>query len=122
MLCKRFAKARFTVLTGVEPVPEHRSARVIAWPADMKKLAFVLALLAAVPAAAQQYKIAVIGMVHSHVWGHIGKMINGDPARLVGIAETLPDLIAEAKKRGAPAGVFFDDPAKMLDQTKPDIV
>jgi len=78
--------------------------------------------LGALPLAAQPYKIAVIGMVHSHVWGHLGKMISGDPAKLVGIAETKPDLIAEAKKRGAPESIFFDDYTKMLDTAKPDIV
>ena len=70
---------------------------------------------------ADQPKIAIVGLLHSHVWGHIGKMIKGEPARLVGIVETEPELIAEAKKRGA-AGPFFSDIKKMLDETKPDIV
>lgn len=81
-----------------------------------------LLLLCGVPLAAQEYKIAVIGMVHSHVWGHLGKMISGNPAKLVGIAETKPDLIAEAKKRGAADSLFYDDYKKMLDTVKPDIV
>jgi predicted dehydrogenase len=71
---------------------------------------------------AQEYKIAVIGLVHSHVWGHLQKMIEGKPARLVGIAETVPELVAEAKKRGAPDAIIFSDYRKMLDETKPDIV
>ncbi|MEZ5400652.1 MAG: Gfo/Idh/MocA family oxidoreductase [Bryobacteraceae bacterium] len=79
-----------------------------------------LAWLLALPAAAE--KIAVIGLLHSHVWGHLPKMIKGDPAMLVGIAETNPELIAEAKKMGAADGLFFSDPVKMLEQTKPDIV
>jgi len=73
-------------------------------------------------AAAQDMKIAVIGLLHSHVWGHLPKMIEGKPAKLVGIAETNPDLIAEAKKLGAPETIFFSDAAQMLDATKPDIV
>src|SRR5881394_1780887 len=81
-----------------------------------------VALLLGIPALAQEPKIAIIGLVHSHVWGHIGKMIKGEPAKLVGITETVPDLIAEAKKRGAPDNIFFDDYNKMLEQTKPDIV
>ena len=78
-------------------------------------------LLLALPLAAQE-KIAVIGLVHSHVWGHLDKMIKGNPAKLVGIAETNPELIAEAKKAGAPESVFHTDFRKMLDDTKPDIV
>jgi predicted dehydrogenase len=72
------------------------------------------------PLAAQE-KIAVVGLVHSHVWGHLGKMIKGDPAKLVGIAETKEDLIAEAKKAGW-EGPYYTDYKKMLAETKPDIV
>jgi predicted dehydrogenase len=74
------------------------------------------------PVLAQEYKIAVIGLVHSHVWGHLDKMIAGKPARLVGIAESVPELVAEAKKRGASDSIIFSDYRKMLDATKPDIV
>jgi predicted dehydrogenase len=68
-----------------------------------------------------QEKIAVIGLVHSHVWGHLGKMVKGQPAKLVGIAETKEDLIAEAKKAGW-EGPVYSDYKKMLAETKPDIV
>jgi predicted dehydrogenase len=71
---------------------------------------------------AQEYKIAIIGMVHSHVWGHLKPMLDGKDAKLVGIAETNPELIAEANKRGAIAIPFYNDYKKMLDQAKPDIV
>ena len=93
----------------------------------MKKL-MLCALLLCLPAMAQDqtYKIAVIGLVHSHVWGHIGKMLKGDPARLVGVYDQHPDLIEEVKKDaarlGVPAPKFYDDYAKMLDTEKPDIV
>jgi predicted dehydrogenase len=80
-----------------------------------------LCLLLAVPLAAQE-KIAVVGLVHSHVWGHLDRMIKGNPAKLVGIAETNPELIAEAKKSGAPDSIIHSDFRKMLDETKPDIV
>jgi len=73
-------------------------------------------------AAAQDAKIAVIGLQHSHVWGHLPKMIAGTPAKLVGISETNPALIAEAKGMGASEALIFSDDAKMLDQAKPDIV
>ena len=58
-------------------------------------------LLMTLPLCAQDYKIAIIGMVHGHVWGHLQPMLTGSDARLAGIAETNPELIAEAKKRGA---------------------
>lgn len=74
------------------------------------------------PAAAQEYKIAVIGLVHSHVWGHLPKMVAaGGPARLVGIAEPNPELVAEARKI-APDVQYYGQYAKMLDEQKPDIV
>jgi predicted dehydrogenase len=85
----------------------------------LKSAAITLALLA-MPLAAQE-KIAVVGLVHSHVWGHLGKMIKGQPAKLVGIAETKHDLIAEAKKAGW-EGPVYSDYRKMLAETKPDIV
>lgn len=68
------------------------------------------------------HTIAVVGLVHSHVWGHLGKMISGQPAKLVGVAETEPELVAEARKRGVPAELIFSDYARMLDEKKPEIV
>lgn len=68
-------------------------------------------------------KIAVIGLVHSHVWGQIGKMIDGKYGKLVGVAETEPELIAEVKKRpGGDMVRIYSDYAKLLDEQKPDIV
>jgi predicted dehydrogenase len=87
----------------------------------MKRI-FLLAsaILVAIPLHAET--IAIIGLLHSHVWGHIDKMIAGKPAKLVGVAETEPELIAEAKKRGVADNLFFSDYRKMLEQAKPDIV
>lgn len=80
-----------------------------------------LMLCAALTAAAQQYKIAVIGLVHSHVWGHLGRMASNQPAQLVGIAEPNSELVAEAKKL-APQAPIFSDYRQMLEQARPDIV
>ena len=80
------------------------------------------ALLLLIPAAfAQEYKIAVAGLVHAQVWGHLPKMIQGTSTRLVAIAEPNKELQEEAKKLGANVP-FYDDFAKMLDEQKPDIV
>ncbi len=84
------------------------------------RLAAILIALA-LPAGAQQYKIAVIGLVHSHVWGHLGRMASNQPAQLVGIAEPHPELAAEARKL-APQAPFFTDYRQMLEQARPDIV
>jgi len=88
----------------------------------LKSIFLPALLLMTLPVQAQDYKIAIIGMVHGHVWGHLQPMLNGKDVKLVGIAETNPDLIAEAKKRGATSTPFFSDYKKMLDETKPDIV
>jgi predicted dehydrogenase len=90
----------------------------------MKKLIFVSAILSAVLTASPQpeYKIAVVGLVHSHVWGHLNSMVKNDPARLVGVAEPNQELVAEAKKAGVGENLIFADYKKMLDQTQPDIV
>ncbi|HEV2687954.1 MAG TPA: Gfo/Idh/MocA family oxidoreductase, partial [Bryobacteraceae bacterium] len=86
----------------------------------MKKLLISLFVLLA-PLGAEQYKIAVIGLVHGHAWGHLPSMVKSDAVKLVGISERNPDLVAEAKKM-APDVPIFDDYNKMLDEVKPDIV
>jgi hypothetical protein len=85
--------------------------------------------LLAVPAAAQEYKIAVVSMLHAHVWLHLGTMLKGDKVKLVGISETLPDLISRATREdvipqtqnvtrpGVPANMIFADWKKMIDET-----
>jgi predicted dehydrogenase len=79
--------------------------------------------LVAFPAAAQPLKIAVIGLIHSHEGGYVPRMTRSDQVKLVGIAETIPDLVNLAKERqGAKDVPFFDDYKKMLDETKPDFV
>jgi predicted dehydrogenase len=80
-------------------------------------LAFALA-----PAWSAEHTIAVVGLVHSHVWGHLGRIANNQPARLVGVAETIPDLVAEAKRRGVPEALIFADWKRMIDEKKPEIV
>ncbi len=88
---------------------------------SMKRI-FAYAALLAMPAMAAEHTIAVVGLVHSHVWGHLGKMVKGEPAKLVGVAETVPELIAEAQKRGVPANLIQADWKKMIDEKKPEIV
>lgn len=80
-------------------------------------------LLAALALSAQERTIAVIGLVHGHSWGHLSRMVEGKtPARFVGVQETNPELVAEAKRRGVKEADIFSDPKKLLDERKPDIV
>ncbi len=81
-----------------------------------------LILMAAVPAASQQKRIAVAGLVHSHVWGHLKTMVAGESATLVGVAEDNTELIAEAKKLGVSDNLFYTDYPDMIARAKPDIV
>ena len=99
----------------------------------MKRIVALLCFWA-LPGAAQEYKIAVVSMLHAHVWLHLGTMLKGDKVKLVGVSETLPDLISRAEREdvipqtqnvtrpGVPEALIFADWKKMIDQTKPDFV
>ena len=86
----------------------------------MKPLTLFLLLTA--PAAAQEYKMAVIGLVHSHVWGHLHTIVESKDVKLVGVAEPNEALLAEAKKMGVPDDLLTTDYKKMLAEKKPDLV
>src|SRR5215471_20990444 len=99
----------------------------------MKRIVALLCFLT-MPLAAQEYKIAVVSMLHAHVWLHLGTMLKGDKVKLVGVSETLPELIARATREdvipqtqgvtrpGVPQSLIFSDWKKMIDETKPDMV
>ena len=81
-----------------------------------------LPVLLAMPLVAAPPKMAVIGLLHSHVWSQLPNMVKGDVVKLVGVAEEHPELVAEAKKAGVTDNLIFSDYNKMLDDTKPDFV
>ena len=84
---------------------------------------FPLALLATLALQAQApYRMAVVGLVHSHVWGHLDEMIKGNEVTLVGVAEPNVALQAEAKKAGVADALIMSDYIKMLDEKKPDLI
>jgi predicted dehydrogenase len=87
----------------------------------MKRIVVFLFLLA-LPLAGQQYKVAVVSMLHAHVGGHLATMLKGDKAKFVGLSETLPQLVEQARKANVPESLIFADWKKMIDQTKPDFV
>jgi predicted dehydrogenase len=90
----------------------------------MKKLILIgLALGAMQVCPAQEYKIAIVGLVHSHVWGHLATILKSKDVKLVGVAEPNPELQAEAVKAGVDKSVVSgENYLQMLDRTKPDIV
>ena len=74
----------------------------------MRKCLYLFLAMCLPALAQQQYKIAIVGLVHSHVWGHLGTMLKGGPAKLVGVSDPHPDLVAEVKKDGAQKMTFDD--------------
>lgn len=78
--------------------------------------------LLTIPSAAQEYKMAIIGLVHAHVWGHLDKVLKSKEVKLVGVAEPNPALVEEAKKAGVPGDLITADYKKMLAEKKPDFV
>ncbi len=88
----------------------------------MKTVAFIFYLMVVTPLVAQESRIAVVGLVHSHVWGHLSTMVAGESARLVGVAEPNPELVEEARKLGVADALVYSDYAAMLDTAKPNIV
>jgi predicted dehydrogenase len=92
----------------------------------MKKLIPILLALGALqlcPAQEKTYKIALVGLVHSHVWGHLTTILKSKDVQLVGVAEPNPALRAEAEKAGVDKSLITgEDYTQMLDRTKPDIV
>lgn len=90
----------------------------------MKKLILAFSALGMIQVCpAQEYKIAIVGLVHSHVWGHLGNILKSKDVKLVGVAEPNPALLAEAEKAGVEKSLLTSENyVKMIDRTKPDIV
>ncbi|HEX8984189.1 MAG TPA: Gfo/Idh/MocA family oxidoreductase [Bryobacteraceae bacterium] len=87
----------------------------------MHRFLLFFALLG-LPLSAQETSIAIIGLVHSHVWGHLGRIAKGEtPAKLVAVAEPNPELVAEGKKVIGDVPVFAGY-KEMLEKAKPAIV
>jgi predicted dehydrogenase len=81
-----------------------------------------LLFLLAPAAARAEHTIAGVGLVHSHVRGHLRTMLAGKAARLAGVAGSIPEPAAEARQRGAPPHLFHADYRELLDAVKPEIV
>jgi predicted dehydrogenase len=91
-------------------------------------LLFVLTLLPQTlivrPARAEtdsRFRLAIIGLVHSHAWGHLRNIAKMEGVELVGIAEPAAALRDEAAK-AAPGITLYDNYLKLLDEKKPEAV
>jgi predicted dehydrogenase len=71
------------------------------------------------PSADGRFRIAIVGLVHSHGVGLLRGLVKNPAVELVGIADPHADVRQEAEKL-APGVPLFEDYRKMLDQTKPD--
>ncbi len=87
----------------------------------MKRFVFFVCLLT-LPISAQEYKVAAVSGLHAHAWVNLKRILISDTVKFVGFAESLPQLVEQAKKNGVPEKLIFSDYQKMIEQTKPDIV
>jgi predicted dehydrogenase len=85
-------------------------------------LVLCLAAAASLAPLPAQETIALVGLRHSHTWGHLEHLVKASSAKLVAISETDPELVAEAKKLTSPDVRYFTDYKEMLDQVKPTMV
>ena len=68
-----------------------------------------------------RFRLAIVGLVHSHAWGHLRSIVRMANVELVAIAEPVVELRDLAAKQ-APGVAMFDDYRKMLDARKPEAV
>jgi glucose-fructose oxidoreductase len=69
---------------------------------------------------ASPLRVAIVGLVHDHVAGFLAQLPQHHDVELVGIAEPDPALQAKyQKKYGLDDSLFFKDPAKMIEQRRP---
>jgi predicted dehydrogenase len=67
------------------------------------------------------FRLAIIGLVHSHAWGHLRNIARMPNVELVGIADPIAELRDEAAKV-APGAPLYDDYRKLLAERKPAAV
>lgn len=80
-----------------------------------------LFLAAAGSLLAEPVKIGFIGLRHGHSWRQLGDVTQIDEADFVGVAESIPGLVEEARKV-QPDAHFATDYRKFVHSRKPDIV
>ena len=68
-----------------------------------------------------RFRLAIVGLVHSHAWGHLRNIVKLPSVELVAIAEPVVELRDLAAKQ-APGVSMYEDYHKMLDEKKPEAV
>jgi predicted dehydrogenase len=66
-----------------------------------------------------RFRIAVLGLVHSHAWGPLRNMAKNSNLEVVGIADVNPELRELAAKE-LPGVPLYEDYLKLLDEKKPE--
>lgn len=68
----------------------------------------------------KKFRVGIVGLEHGHVWGIVRQFLEHPNAQVVGIAETEPELIQQAKNQfGITA--FYESAEALFDSAKPDI-
>lgn len=88
----------------------------------MRILAVFIISAMTLTAQDQPYRMAVIGLVHGHVWGHLSSILKNPDIKFTGVAEPNPALRDEARKEGVPDNLISTDYRKLIDSTHPDLV
>jgi predicted dehydrogenase len=71
------------------------------------------------PQQEQRFRIGIVGLVHSHAWGHLRNMAKMTQIELVGIAEPNAALREIAAKE-APGVALYEDYHQLLDGKRPE--
>ncbi len=69
----------------------------------------------------QRFRIAIVGLVHSHAWGHLREMAKMPRVEIVGIADPNASL-RELAAKDVPGAPLYEDYHKLLDEKKPEAV
>jgi scyllo-inositol 2-dehydrogenase (NADP+) len=96
-----------------------RTARWLCLIAGVGVFLFSSILPQAHTAKEPRFRLAILGVVHSHAWGHLREIAKMPAVELVGIADPRADLRESAAKE-APGVPLYTDYAKLLDEKKPE--
>jgi predicted dehydrogenase len=84
-------------------------------------VSFCPSILQAQSAPDTKFRIAILGLVHSHAWGHLRNMAKNTTIDVVAISDPNADMRELAAKE-MPGVAMYDDYRKMLSEKKPQAV
>ena len=82
---------------------------------------FLFASFTPASGAHARFRMAVLGLVHSHAWGPLRTMAKNPEIEVVGVSDVNADLRELAGKE-LPGVALYEDYRKMLDEKKPEAV